>query len=184
MRYVISVFLMAAVLAAAPSAFAEGFSFRTTATGDQEIQPPGGVITRTTGTLRLDFDAGLTEADFDLRVRRGRAITQAHLHCARAGVNGPIVAFLFDVAPIPGPGGVDVNGRLVRGTLTNADIEDGDFAANPNCGVVINNIASLLEAILKRSIYLNVHSEANPPGEIRGQIFPDGNDDSDKDSDD
>ena len=38
--------------------------------------------------------------------------------------------------------------------------------------MVINNIASLYAAILVGKIYLNVHSEANPGGEVRGQIFP------------
>ena len=88
------------------------------------------------------------------------------------------VAFLFNVAPLPGPGGVDVNGALERGVLTNPDIIDGA------CGVAVNNIASLLAAIRDGIIYVNVHSEGNPPGEVRGQIFARvGRDDSDKDRD-
>lgn len=154
------------------SATTTSFTFRAEASGEQEIQPPGGVITNTTGRITLRFNRELSEADFSLSVHRGKKITQAHLHCARAGVNGPVVVFLFNVAPVPGPGGVNVNGRIAKGTLTNADIEPVDFAANPNCGVVINNIASLLAAVRDGIIYLNVHSEANPPGEVRGQLFP------------
>ena len=149
------------------------FRFDTIASGEQEIQPPGGVLTDTSARLRLSFAKDLSSARFNLRVFDGEAITQAHLHCARAGVNGPIVAFLFNGAPIGGPGGIDVDGLLARGTLTNAEIEAADppFEENESCGVAINNIASLFAAVLDGLIYLNVHSEANVPGEVRGQIF-------------
>lgn len=163
----------AAMIAAAPAALAGDFNFSAALSGEQEVTtPPGGVDTVTTGSIRLDFDDDLSAADFNLRIRRGQLITQAHLHCARAGVNGPVVAFLFNAGPVQGPGGVNINGRLARGTLTNADIEAVDFAANPVCGVAINNIASLLAAVLDGIVYANVHSEDFPPGVVRGQIFP------------
>ena len=183
MRRLASLLLCATTFAFASAAQAfedDGFRFTTFASGEQEIQPPGGVVTDTTATLRLDFRRDLSAAKFRLSVFEGRKITQAHLHCARAGANGPVVAFLFDVAPVPGPGGVNVDGRLARDRLTNEDIEPADFAANAACGVTINNIASLLTAVLDGIIYLNVHSEGNPPGEVRGQIFAvEGDDDDD-----
>lgn len=170
-----------------PHALADGFLFVAGLSGDQEVtMPPGGVETRTSGRLQLRFDAALTKAHFVLRVRRGELITQAHLHCARAGVNGPIVVFLFNQAPIPGPGGINVNGVLSRGMFDNFDIEVRDipFEDNESCGVRINNIASLLAAVRDGLIYVNVHSEANLPGEVRGQIFDGGRGVSDDDKDD
>jgi hypothetical protein len=138
-----------------------GFKFVAALSGDQEVTaPPGGVDTDTTGHIRLNFDGGLTKARYVLRVFDGLAITQAHLHCARAGENGSVVAFLFG----PEPGGIDVDGLLERGTLTNDDII-------PGCDPIINNIASLLAAVLEGRIYVNVHSEVNPAGEVRGQIL-------------
>lgn len=193
MRRLASLLLCATTFAFASAAQAfedDGFRFTTFASGEQEIQPPGGVVTDTTATLRLDFRRDLSSAKFRLSVFDGELITQAHLHCARAGVNGPVVAFLFNVAPVPGPGGVNVDGRLARDRLTNDDIEPVDFAANPACGVAINNIASLFAAVLDGIIYLNVHSEGNPAGEVRGQFFPIGGDgrfadgDGDEDGDD
>ncbi|MDJ0848578.1 MAG: CHRD domain-containing protein [Myxococcota bacterium] len=86
-------------------------------------------------------------------------------------MNGPIVLFLAVIAPIAGPGGEDVDGELTDDTSTNADLEVGDFAANPDCGVPVNNIASLRAAMEKGLIYLNVHSEFNPPGEVRAQLL-------------
>lgn len=146
------------------AAAASPFSFKALASGEQEVPS---VITSTWGKITLDFDRALREVDFVLIVKDGVAITQAHLHCARAGANGPVVAFLFNGAPVPGPGGFDVDGRLASDTLTN------DSVIPSVCGDVdINNIASLFAAMRDGMIYLNVHSEGNPPGEIRGQIFP------------
>lgn len=176
MRHLTSLIVLAVAIAVSSAAVAGGddrsaFRFKTFASGAQEVQPPGGVLTDTSATLRLAFAEDLSSVRFNLRVFDGEAITQAHLHCARAGVNGPIVAFLFNVAPVGGPGGIDVDGLLARGRLTNDDIEPVDFAADPVCGVSINNIASLFAAVLDGIIYLNVHAEANPAGEVRGQVF-------------
>jgi len=130
--------------------------------GAQEVP---GVITNTTGTLRLDFDPGLSEARFRLMVNDGIGVTQAHLHCARAGANGPVVVFLFGFAP----GGVNVDGVLSTGTLTNTEFLGADCTGTT--GRPINNIASLALAARDGLIYVNVHTNLNPAGEVRGQLF-------------
>ena len=163
MRYIFSAALVAILLAVAPSAQAQGFNFKAGLSGDQEVPP---IDTATTGRISLKFDSLLSEARYDLHINDGELITQAHLHCAPAGTNGPAVAFLFNGAPVPGPGGIDVDGRLERGVLTNLDIIPTDCGGSP-----INNIASLLAAVRDGNIYVNVHSELNPPGVVRGQIF-------------
>lgn len=138
--------------------------------GAQEVSPPAptnGVETDTTGRLDIAFDRLLTEAEFRLVVRDGLAVTQAHLHCGRAGENGPVVVFLFGLEA----DGVEVDGELSRGTLTNTDItEVGADCVGP-IGQPVNNIASLAAAIRAGLIYVNVHSVANPPGVVRGQFL-------------
>ncbi len=136
--------------------------FRTGLSGAQEVP---GVATNTTGTFRLHFDLGLSEADFRLKVNDGFAVLQAHLHCARAGANGPVVVFLFSSLA----GGVNVDGVLSTGTLTNADFLGADCTGTT--GRPINNIASLAFAARDGLIYVNVHTVANPAGEVRGQLL-------------
>lgn len=124
-------------------------------TGDQEVPP---VVTDTTGRLQIQFNKGATEAEFTLRVSDGVRVTQAHLHCAAAGVNGPIVVFL---AGFHAPGW-DVDGKWVSNTtVTDANI------VNPACGTTL---AELLQSIRSGNVYVNVHSVAHPAGVVRGQL--------------
>ena len=113
------------------------------------------------GQARFEFSDDLSTLDFELDIFNGVGITQAHLHLAPSGANGPVLAFLFNVAPVPGPGGVDVNGTLAIGTLSDSDV----FSVPP-----VTNIAELAQAFLAGDVYVNVHSEANPSGEVRGQV--------------
>lgn len=138
----------------------------TMATGAQEGHIP--VNTKTTATLVSEFDGGFTYMFFKLNVFHGVKVTQAHFHCAAAGEDGPVVAFLYG----PMNNGVNVNGQLSSKFLKNSDIiNTTDFKTTPGCGVTINTIASLYAAMKQDLIYLNVHTIANPAGEIRGQVF-------------
>jgi hypothetical protein len=151
------------------------FVFVANLSGAQEVlgdppflAPQPGVTTATTGRFSISFNRALTSAQFRLRVNQGVDITQAHLHCGPAGVNGQITVFVFDLVPDPG---VDVNGLLSEGELTNASFVAG-VDCTATCGKTVNNIASLRAAILDGCIYANVHSVANRGGEIRGQVRP------------
>lgn len=137
-------------------------SFRADLGGDQEVPP---VVTDTTGRAEVKVNEDMTMADFEVRVNDGHAVTAAHLHCAPVGVDGPVIAFLFgDI-----PGGFDVNGDLAQFALTDANI----LPAGASCSVPVHDIASLTEALGAGIIYANVHSVANPGGEIRGQLMED-----------
>jgi len=142
--------------------------FAADLTGAQEVPP---VATETEGEITVSFDRELTEARFRLNVEDGMAVTMAHLHCAPTGVNGPVVAFLFGMVP----GGFDVNGRLAKFTLKDANITA--ITPHPDCmttiGMDITSIADLAQAVRAGKIYANVHTVAHPSGEIRGQLTED-----------
>ena len=84
-------------------------------------------------------------------------VVQAHIHLAFAGANGPVVAFLY--GPVT-PSGT-TNGVLAEGTITEADL------LGPLAGAELGDLIAAMEA---GHTYVNVHTLANPGGEIRGQI--------------
>ena len=144
----------------------DGRGFQARLTGDQEVPP---VETRTRGRAHFTVNRGLTEIRFFVKVRVKDddvgllGFAGAHIHCAPAGENGPVVAFLAgDV-----PGGL-IGKVEFGGTLTDDNI------VNPACGV---DIAELVDAMRDGDTYVNVHSLMNQSGEVRGQIGRGGDDD-------
>jgi hypothetical protein len=172
--------ILSVLLAVSDAAYgSDEFVFVANLSGAQEVlgQPPflapqPGVETNTTGRFRISFNHALTRAQFRLSVNNGVSITQAHLHCAPAGANGSIAVFLFPFpeAPPLSPG-ININGLLSEGELTNASFKAG-ADGTATCGKTVNNIASLRAAMLDGCIYANVHSDVNRGGEVRGQVRP------------
>ena len=164
-KYYLTVGILVAVLAVVGMANAddEGLKFRANLSGAQEVPE---VVTETTGRIRVEFNNALSEAEFRLVVRDGERVRVAHFHCQRPGLNGPVVIFLFS-GPV-----TDVDGELARGTLTNAGFLPAGEASCPGLiGRPVNNIASLAFAMRDGLIYANVHTDAHPGGEIRGQLI-------------
>jgi hypothetical protein len=140
--------------------------FVATLSGGEEVPP---VQTNTSGKAQITFNEDDTEADFRLQVRAGERITQAHIHCAAKGVNGPIVAFLAGL----NTQGYDVDGIfpwIDNAILTDTSVIPSDPQKNPTCPVVINNLRDLIKAMRDGNTYANVHSVAHMGGEVRGQI--------------
>lgn len=147
---------------AAGAAEARNDEFRALLRGNQEVPP---VATSTLGTAELNVtgDTMLVE----ITLQRAQRITQAHLHCAPRGANGPVVAFLAGFHDR----GWDVDGLWIdHQTLTNANIIAEATPGGP-CPRRIRTISDLRAAMADRLIYVNVHSVANPAGEVRGQVF-------------
>jgi hypothetical protein len=150
-----------------------GRKFEARLTGEQEVTtPPGGVDTETRGKAEFKFNRDRNELRFELEVKDGERVTQAHIHCAPAGSNGPIIIFLGGFHDR----GWDVDGDWIGdATATDANI------TNTACGATLAEIA---EAMAAGNTYANVHTTANPGGEVRGQIHGEDDDDDNDDNDD
>ena len=103
-----------------------------------------------------------SELSYKLVVNGLEDTLMAHIHVAAApGGNGPPVLWLYpDAAPpqlIPGI----FNGMLGKGSATDADLTG---AAG------VTSLADLRTAIEEGRAYVNVHTVANPGGEIRGTL--------------
>ncbi len=84
--------------------------------------------------------------------------TIAHFHRAQKGEEGPPVRTIFgqpEIEQAPGAAPEGVNG-FVNGVWT----QEGEQQLTDE----------LVEAILSGEIYVNIHTELNPAGEIRGQL--------------
>jgi CHRD domain len=94
-----------------------------------------------------------------------KRVTQAHIHCGAAGVNGPVVAFLAGFHDR----GWDVDGKWV-GT---ASIDASNVitrAASATCPTGVNNLADIIKLMNEGNAYVNAHTIAFPGGEVRGQL--------------
>src|SRR5918996_4288262 len=151
---IVAVFL----LAFSPAAVAEADEiFKARLTGDQEVPP---VVTDTTGRAEIQMNRSETEGEFTLRVNDGIRVTQAHLHCAPIGVNGPVVVFLAGLHEA----GLNVDGKWI----SNASFTDTSIV-NLACGATVSALAASMRA---GNVYVNVHTVAHPAGEVRGQVEP------------
>lgn len=154
--------ILAVSLAPAGSALAKGGKKdpRTVLTGAQEVPAAD---TPAIGKAKVKFDHGYTQVEVSIEVKDlVGSLSGAHFHCARPSANGPVVLGLIS------PGPLSFDGKKIRGTLTNADFSGNDCV--PSTGRPITNVAALAFAIRDGLIYLNLHTDAFPGGEVRGQL--------------
>ncbi len=154
------------------------FPFSAHLSGAQEVTPPAapttpslGVVSTATGDFTMEVSQDLSSINFTLTAAITGA-TQAHLHCGRAGENGPVVAPLIE----PVDAGVNATDStpLGEGTITNEDLAATAEGCAALIGRPVRNVASLADAALHGLIYANVHTVTNPEGEIRGQLISGG----------
>jgi plastocyanin/glucose/arabinose dehydrogenase len=93
---------------------------------------------------------------FGLNVAFIEEVFAAHIHCAPAGENGPVGVTLFSGETVSIEKGV-----LARGKISGPDPDNG-------CGWA--DMSDIVTAMQNGNAYVNVHTNAHPSGEIRGQI--------------
>ena len=132
--------------------------WKTHPTGDDEVPANASQAQAQANFKRSDDGLSLS---YRLNVANIENVTQAHIHMAPAGVNGPIVAWLYPSAPPARLIAGRSSGTLGEGTITAANLV-GPLAGQP--------LAALVSAIDAGNAYVNVHTTQLPPGEIRGNL--------------
>lgn len=127
-------------------------TFRAHLTGAEEVPP---VDTDGRGQALFRFNRNMKRLDYKLAVFGLKDVVAAHIHCGALGVNGPVGVTLFMGGPVT-PEGILAQARVSAPNDGNA------------CGW--ETLADVAAAISSGNAYVNVHTLAHPPGEIRGQI--------------
>lgn len=133
--------------------------FTATLSGKNEVPP---VDTDASGeaavTVEQEDEGPVINYELSVSEPFNGCVTQAHIHVGGPDENGPVVAFLFDAGEDPV---VDPEGTLAAGTVT------ADGLVGPLEG---KDLAALVAEMNAGNTYVNVHTTAHPPGEIRGQL--------------
>jgi glucose/arabinose dehydrogenase len=134
-----------------------GKRFAAALSGSQEV-PPVTTDAKAMAWFRLNKDGTLS---YELRALA--AITQArasHIHLGARKQNGPVATFLFESAT---PRDFQAGDLISSGQISDALV-----IARPG---FVPTVANLVERIRQGRAYVNLHTTAFPPGEIRGQVF-------------
>ncbi|HIA14947.1 MAG TPA: CHRD domain-containing protein [Nitrospirales bacterium] len=129
------------------------------ATGSGGQQRPESI--ETDGRCLATFRAkGSEKLKYKLKCWGLEGVTQAHIHQGSAKETGDVLAFLFPLGEATGP----VNGVIQRenGEKSNGVLSDDDVI-----GMTVTGLITLMNA---DDTYLNVHTETNQPGDVRGQV--------------
>jgi hypothetical protein len=129
-------------------------AFNTHLTGAGEVPP---VDTKAQGQATFHVSRDGMSVSYRVMVANLENVRASHIHLAAPGVNGPVIVTLFGGPTIEGP----FNGVLAEGSFTAADF------TGPMGGQTIER---LLEELAAGNLYVNVHTDAYPSGEIRGQL--------------
>lgn len=125
--------------------------FRATLSGSSEVPP---VTTNGTGSATFEIEGNAI--DFTLNATGLTNVTAAHIHGpAAVGVNAGVIVGLFSAQA---EGAWDGS--------KSASFTVADF----NGGQSVNTMDALIALLRSGQAYVNVHTAANPGGEIRGQI--------------
>ena len=149
-----SVYGFAALTGTSPFAFAQkqGQFFDAKLTGKNEVPPKD---TNATGIAEFTI-TGANSMSYKVSVTNMEKVTAAHIHKGKVDENGPVIVTLFKT----GSPSATTNGTLSQGNITSAKLE------GPLAGKQLSDLITLLN---NREAYVNVHTQANPNGEIRGQ---------------
>jgi hypothetical protein len=165
---IVMTLVLAGVLTISLMAQAGPFKGHADLSGYQEIPT---LSSPATGTADIQISKDGESVSYTLTYEGiGTNVRFAHIHLGRPAFNGNIMVFLCNngapPAGVPLPPACPQGSGTVSGTLRAADVGAG--AASQ--GVAAGEFSEFVEALRAEAAYANVHSDAFPPGEIRGQV--------------
>jgi len=162
---VYSTTMMAGTSSSSSTSPVSGKQFRAVLTGDNEVPP---VDTQATGRIKIVPNPQQTALDFQISLSDlNGVVTGAHIHRGSIGTNGPVIATLNTGNAFAGAlaytlgSGSGSTSTSVGGTITSADLK------GPLAGKQVTDLIRLIE---DGKAYVNVHTDRNSNGEIRGQL--------------
>jgi hypothetical protein len=157
-RTKIAAFAAGALLALSAPASAQSVTLIATLTGAGEAtQTSNGVNTGAFGDATVVVDLGARTISYSVRVfNLPSGVSVSHIHVGSALTAGPVVVNF--APPVPASNDFGYSGV----------VKDTDVVLRPDQG--IRTADDLFQAMLGGNTYVNVHSQANPGGEIRGQL--------------
>ncbi len=151
MKRLLTVMVIVAGLMAIPAIVLAADQFSASLSGAQEVPA---VTTSASGsaTVNIITDSEVNEINYEVTYSGlSGDLAAAHIHVGAVGSNGPVILPLA-IGPSP-----------FSGTLKDTDL-------TPAGGVA--TFADAIAAIRAGNTYINLHTAANPGGEIRGQLKP------------
>ena len=119
-------------------------TFTAKLSGKDEVPP---VNTQATGMAKFQLSSDGKEINYDLTTTNLNGFMMAHIHQGKSGENGqPITTPL----------------QMGKGKITSSDLQ-GSLAGK--------QISDLVDLMKNGGAYVNVHTNQNQNGEIRGQIM-------------
>ena len=116
------------------------------------------------GTFRAEIRGQEIRYELTYGELEGGAVLFAHIHFGRPGTNGGVAAFLC--------GGGDKPACPQGGSVTGV-IDAADVIGPAEQGIEPGEFRELVRAVRRGATYANVHTEAFPDGEIRGNVSED-----------
>ena len=131
------------------SVVAQEQKFVATLSGQEEVPP-----TNSQATGMAEFTVSGDNAEYSVNASNIQGVTAGHIHSGGQGENGPIVVTLFK-----------------NDSPTNEVSETGSITVDKLEGPMAGKqLTDLVTAMSNGETYVNIHTEQNPNGEIRGQI--------------
>src|SRR5919197_832833 len=118
-------------------------TFTAKLTGKDEVPP---VNTQATGTAQFQLSSDGKELNYDLSATNLQGFMMAHIHQGKAGENGQ------PVAPL----------QMGKGKITSSDLQ------GPLAGKQISDLTNIIK---NAQADVNIHTNQNQNGEIRGQLM-------------